>query len=258
MTRQSLHDVFVCYASKDEASARMIHEALSGAGVRSWFAPADIQIGIRFGEALFEAIEGAEVLLLVFSPEANQSNMVDREVGLAGGMGIPILPVRISSGEPSKSLRFFIGTHNWFDASTGALEDRLPKLVQSVEVLLKHTAPATGEQAEAMVRNLVVFSTTTQITELWTSRRGLELYLYDIEDGAAQRRWTLPPGKLSGILEKGQIEAQPTSKYEDCGLFAIGAYRWWLYSKVLHPSPERLRAELTSLASAALRWGEAE
>jgi hypothetical protein len=86
----------------------------------------------------------------------------------------------------------------------------------------------------------------------------MELYLYDIESGEAQRRWTLAPARLAGIIDKREIEVQDSSKYPDCGIFAVGEYRWWLYSKALFPDPDRLRSELTALAAAAVRWGQSE
>jgi hypothetical protein len=244
------HKVFLSFATDDASQADSIRQTLEDAGVQCWFAPRDILASRRYGEALLDAIESCRLLLLVFTPHVNDSNMVDREVGLAAGMGIPILPVRAAAGEPSRSLRFFIGTHNWFEASDGPLSESLPALVRVVQRLLVEAGPDRIQSAGTPARHLVVFSTASQATELWVTERGLELYLFDFKAGEAQRQWLMPPDTLRGVLEADDIGVKDTSRYKNCGVFAVGTHKRWLYSKKLFPDTARLRAALRALVKA--------
>ncbi len=250
--RESSYDVFVSYAQEDLPSARTIHEALRAAGVKSWFAPEGIPAASRYGEILFDAIEASRILLLVFTPATNQSGMVDREVGLAGSLGIPILPVRVGRGEPSKSLRFFIGTHNWFEV-VGSLQDSLSALVDAVRASLDRESSPPLPTVGLLRRSLVVFSTMTQITEIWATERGLELYLYDLKAGEARRQLAFSPKEIRAILDADDIEVKPRSRYKTCGVFRIGECGRWLYDKSLYPDPTILHSALRSLMETAIQ-----
>jgi hypothetical protein len=137
------HDVFISYSSKDKTVADAVCARLEAAGIRCWIAPRDVVAGRPYGEALFEAISGMKVMVLVFSSHANVSEHIPKEVERAVSRGVPILPFRIEDVAPGKSLDYFIGSVHWLDAMTAPMEKHLDDLAATVQKLL----PANPEDA---------------------------------------------------------------------------------------------------------------
>jgi hypothetical protein len=130
------HDVFVSYSSADKAVADAVCAALEGRGIRCWIAPRDIVPGVDWGASIIDAINGARVMVLVFSANANQSRQISREVERAVAKGVTIVPFRIQDVPMSKTFEYFISTPHWFDALTPPLEDHLARLADTVQVLI--------------------------------------------------------------------------------------------------------------------------
>lgn len=129
-------DVFISYSSKDQVVANAACARLESAGIRCWIAPRDIGAGRDWGEAIIEAIECCQVMVLVFSENANQSHQIKREIERATSKGLPVLPMRIEEVLPSRSLEYFIGSVHWLDALTQPLEQHLDRLADAIKLLL--------------------------------------------------------------------------------------------------------------------------
>lgn len=145
------HDVFICYSSRDKAVADAVCATLEGRKIRCWIAPRDVLPGVPYAEALIDAITQSQILVLVFSANANNSPQVMHEVERAVSKGIPILPLRIENVLPSKSMEYFISTTHWLDALTPPLEMHLRRLADTIEKLLASEAAVeplpSGEKA---------------------------------------------------------------------------------------------------------------
>jgi hypothetical protein len=130
-------DVFISHPNQDKATADAACAILEAAGIRCWIAPRDVLPGKDWGEAIIEAIEGAKVMVLIFSRHANASPQIKREVERAVSKGISIITVRIEEIAPNKALEYFISAPHWLDAFTPPLEKHLRSLVGAVEALLR-------------------------------------------------------------------------------------------------------------------------
>jgi hypothetical protein len=139
------HDVFISYSSKDKTVADAVCARLEAAGIRCWIAPRDVVAGRPYGEALFDAISGMKVMVLVFSSNANVSEHIPKEVERAVSRGVPILPFRIEDVAPGKSLDYFIGSVHWLDAMTPPLGVHLDDLAATVQKLLPAGAQDAGK-----------------------------------------------------------------------------------------------------------------
>jgi len=137
------HDVFISHSSKDKVYADAVCARLESEGIRCWIAPRDILPGVSWGSAIVEAIEGARLMVLVFSSHANASPQIEREVERALNKEVPIVPLRIESVLPGKNLEYFLGTPHWLDALTPPFEQYLEYIAQTVKALLQHGK--TGE-----------------------------------------------------------------------------------------------------------------
>jgi hypothetical protein len=124
--------VFVCHASQDAGVAQRVVAALEASGVPCWIAPRDIAPGESYSRAILDGLEEAPAMVLVFSAATNASPHVIRELESAVSHDIPIVPVRLEPVEPSRDLRYFIGTAQWLDTGGVAAEQWEPPLVRAV------------------------------------------------------------------------------------------------------------------------------
>lgn len=122
------HKVFICYSNRDVAYAHSTCRALEDAGIGCWMASRDISPSRDWAEEIIDAISGASIMVLVLSSSSNNSPQVRREVERAVSKNVPVLPLRVEDVPLSKSLEYFISTHQWLDAFTTPFEAHLENL----------------------------------------------------------------------------------------------------------------------------------
>lgn len=135
------HDAFISYSSHDKTVADAATALLESRGIRCWIAPRDVTPGMDWGSEIIDAINGARVMVLVYSASANESGQIRREVERGVHKGIPIVPFRIEDVPMSKSLEYFISAQHWLDALTPPLEQHLDYLARTVTLLLSRPGP---------------------------------------------------------------------------------------------------------------------
>src|SRR5580658_3351880 len=101
-----VHKVFICHSSKDKQVADAACAALETCGIPAWIAPRDILAGEEYGEALVNAISECQIVLLIFSRDANDSPQVRREIERAVSKGKIIVPFRIEQVQPSDAMEY--------------------------------------------------------------------------------------------------------------------------------------------------------
>jgi TIR domain len=94
------YSCFISYSSKDQAFADRLYADLQDKGVRCWFAPHDLPIGAKIIDALDEAIQQRDKVLLILSEGAIASDWVEGEVTRAldeerERKNVVLFPVRI-------------------------------------------------------------------------------------------------------------------------------------------------------------------
>ena len=75
------------------------------------------------------AIEGARVMVLIFSSSANESRQVRREIELAVSRGLTIMPLRLEQIEPTRSMAYYMAGVHWIEALTPPLDTHFKKVV---------------------------------------------------------------------------------------------------------------------------------
>jgi TIR domain/Pentapeptide repeats (8 copies) len=77
------YSCFISYSTKDQEFADRLYADLQAKGVRSWFAPHDLQGGRKLHEQIDEAIRLHDKLLLTLSPSSMGSEWVMTEISMA-------------------------------------------------------------------------------------------------------------------------------------------------------------------------------
>jgi hypothetical protein len=144
------HDVFISHSHEDKTAADAVCAALEAKGIRCWIAPRDINPGQDWASSIVQAIQGAQIVLLVFSRHANESDQVKREVDCAANSRKVLLPLRIDDVLPEASLKFYLGTPHWLDAITPPFEAHLEKLAAACSSLLAVTGRSPQDAASSI------------------------------------------------------------------------------------------------------------
>jgi hypothetical protein len=145
------HDVFISHSAKDKVTADAVCAMLESEGVRCWIAPRDVLPSMEWGEAIIDAIEECQMMVLVFTANANASPQIRREVERAVNRGVAILPVRIEDVLPGKGLEYFIGNVHWLDAISPPLEAHLKSLAGTIKIVLARNASGAPPIAPGVV-----------------------------------------------------------------------------------------------------------
>lgn len=123
---------FISYSNLDRPVAEALCAALEANGTQCWIAPRDISPSKEWAEEIIDGINGAQVMLLVFSSRSNGSPQVRREIERAIHKEIPVIPFRIENVSPTKSLEYFLSAQHWFDAFDEPVNAYLPRLCQLI------------------------------------------------------------------------------------------------------------------------------
>ena len=145
------HDVFISYSSLDKPAADAVCHGLEAKGIRCWIAPRDQVAGQPFGQQITAAISAAQVMVLVFSENVNNSHAVHNEVGIAASANVTIVPFRIASVDFNSELNFYLGRMHWLDAFPQPVDHYIDNLVATVRRNLTPVADtaAAGSPAPA-------------------------------------------------------------------------------------------------------------
>ena len=134
-------DVFISYGSDDVAIARELRRHLEGGGYSCWMAPDDVSGPKSWAEQIVDAIAACKVMLVLISSVSNQSTHVSKEVDLALGAGIAVLPVRVEDVAPSGALQYLLALAQWIDAFPGGLGPHADEVRRRVAAIIDAEVP---------------------------------------------------------------------------------------------------------------------
>ena len=107
------HQVFISYSSKDVKTANLICDKIESQGYLCWIAPRNEQPGTSYGSQITKAIKSAEVVVLVYSANSNQSKHVLNEVSLAFDYDKKIIPIILDTSEMCADMLYYLSsTHH--------------------------------------------------------------------------------------------------------------------------------------------------
>ena len=121
--------IFISHSSVDAELAAEVCRRIEAWGYPCFLAPRDIPSGKEYAEALVEGIDESSLMVLLMSKRANESPHVLREVERAVSHNIPILVYKIEEVELSKSMEYFLMTHQWIDATVTADVDAIVRSI---------------------------------------------------------------------------------------------------------------------------------
>jgi hypothetical protein len=125
--------VFVSFSDVNRNEALDIVTYLESHGIKCWISYRDVPRGGDFQQAIVAALEAATAMILIFSEAANNSTQIAKELAIADGQSLFILPVRIESFKPTKGFKYQLANRQWIDL----FDDREQNLKLLVATLRK-------------------------------------------------------------------------------------------------------------------------
>lgn len=141
------YDVFLSHSSRDAEIAQLIVSELERRSWKCWVAPRDIAPGTTWAAGIVQGLDNSRVMVLIYSPAADQSQQVLREIQRAVTRNMPILPFRLQDFAMSQEMQYFLGTTHWLNAYPPPLPLRVNQLADAVRGLL--SAVNTNPQSYA-------------------------------------------------------------------------------------------------------------
>ncbi|MBZ0283084.1 MAG: TIR domain-containing protein [Anaerolineae bacterium] len=110
------HQIFLSYSRRDTQVMQRLRDDLRTAKLSVWVDEEGLEPGTPAWEAAIgKAIRGANCVLVVLSPDAEQSMWVGRELAMAETLNKRIFPVLVR-GTEQDAIPFRLMTHQWIDA----------------------------------------------------------------------------------------------------------------------------------------------
>ncbi|HTQ32968.1 MAG TPA: SUMF1/EgtB/PvdO family nonheme iron enzyme [Stellaceae bacterium] len=127
--------IFISYSSKDQKTAEAICTAIENRGHACWISSRDIGPGENFQTQIVRAIRTAQIMVLVFSSHANNSEEIKKELVLAGQSRLVVIPVRVEDVTPDEAFAYEFATRQWIDVF-GDWEHAIQRVVHQIEAII--------------------------------------------------------------------------------------------------------------------------
>lgn len=128
------HQVFISYSSLDKKFAEKIYEYLKKNGITCWISSKDIPAGGDYQACIVEAIHQAQIVLLIFSANANSSSEIAKELSLASKK--VLIPTRIEDVIPAGAFQYQLSNRQFIDLFED-FDNSLQELAHRIESALK-------------------------------------------------------------------------------------------------------------------------
>lgn len=115
--------VFLSHSSKDAEVAFGLCRAFEKNDIDCFIAPRDIRSGHEYAAEIVNGIDKSDAMILILSNNSNTSPHVLREVERAVSKNIPIVVYRIEDVILTRSMEYFLMTHQWVNGKTNDYQD---------------------------------------------------------------------------------------------------------------------------------------
>jgi hypothetical protein len=140
--------VFVSYSTADIRNVEDLKSQISDSGVAVFVADRSVQPGQSLPEEIKQAITDCDVFILLWSPTAKTSGWVPQEIGIALGLGKPIIPLMLEEGEPLTGFITGIKYIKVYENKQLAFEEARAMVLEGVEK--KRKSGEKQQQNEAL------------------------------------------------------------------------------------------------------------
>ncbi|MDZ4761522.1 MAG: toll/interleukin-1 receptor domain-containing protein [Alphaproteobacteria bacterium] len=130
------YDIFVSYRRSDREFVAQLVLRLEARGVGVWY-DAKLDGGDDWPEAIVEALTAADMLVIFFSEDCNNSRQLKKELAVADSLEKPVIPVLIEDTRPRGAYLYQLADRNWIQA--------FPNPMGKIDELVEHLTMLAGK-----------------------------------------------------------------------------------------------------------------
>lgn len=152
------HHIFLSYSRRDAAKMRDVRTRLQDAGLRVWTDEKELRVGVEdWPASIEEAIEGAQGIVVLLSPDAKESGPVRKEIRYAQSNKKKIFPLLVRGSEDD-AVPFDLITAQWIDvredgsSASKSYELGIKQLLHDIRLELGLDVATPSRKAAAPVR----------------------------------------------------------------------------------------------------------
>ena len=123
--------IFLSHSSTNANIAETLCSNIEANGHQCFIAPRDIRTGFEYAGEILNGIDKSDVMILILSNASANSPHVLREIERAVSKSIPIIVYKLEDVVLTKSLEYFLMTHQWMNANN----DNCDELINSINTL---------------------------------------------------------------------------------------------------------------------------
>ena len=127
------YDIFISYSSFDLLIIDEIINKLTKQNVNVWRDVNNIRGGDSFIKEIPTAIKNSKVVLLILTPEAEESKWVEREIITAIDEGKEIIPYKIGNYDSTPSIKFMLGNIQVIKSRLAPLDELVNMLKDKIK-----------------------------------------------------------------------------------------------------------------------------
>ena len=105
--------VFISYSRKDRKYAKEIHHILTSNNIDCWMDQKDISTGHNFDMNIARALANSQLVLVVMTPHAAESQYVCDEIAFAKNNDKPIIPISVAEVPKDSPIMLLLGRPQW-------------------------------------------------------------------------------------------------------------------------------------------------
>ena len=141
MERQTYHDAFISFSSKDsEKALEVVNTLQSKYGIRCWICTREIVGGTNYKDAIMEALLASPVVVFIQSEASLASPEVSSEIGQAFKHRKIIIPFILDQSEATGRMAYNLTDAHCVDATKPEFPERIDELAASIQRNLVDTA----------------------------------------------------------------------------------------------------------------------
>ncbi|HLY27647.1 MAG TPA: TIR domain-containing protein, partial [Aggregatilineales bacterium] len=125
--------IFISYSRANKEFVTRLTTDLQARGLKVWIDKQGLKAGTpNWEQALRDAIQGAQAVLLIATPDSRQSNYVSDELGIAEMYRKPVYPVWAAGEEWMESIRMGLGSTQFIDAREARYATALDEIMTAL------------------------------------------------------------------------------------------------------------------------------
>jgi hypothetical protein len=204
---KEIKEIFVSYASADQAVADRLVRGLERHGLSCWIASREIKPGADYQSSIATAIEASTAVVVLYSRNALASVEIPKEMSLASRK--PLIPLRIENIAPAGAFRYQLANAQYVDMFSD-FEGKLTELCVYLDEACKkagevakraHTAVRRRSMRSWAVRAGLAINAILAAQLAWRSAPALHAALDGVSSPASTALASAAPGARSDAVQ---------------------------------------------------------